>query len=193
MDNKEYLDRPKENPVHREIILGANRSSNYIWTLILLLGGSGFLIAGISSYLKQKLLFIFDATSLSFIPQGILLVFYGTVALSLSVFIFQCIFEQVGSGYNEYDSRDNVIRIFRKGFSFLKNDIFLVYPFSDVKSIELEIIDTINPRRVLYLCLKDGRRIPLNPTNILSDLREIENQGIFLAEFIGVSLNFKKI
>nr|YP_009675008.1 photosystem I assembly protein Ycf4 [Rhizochromulina marina]QDH81859.1 photosystem I assembly protein Ycf4 [Rhizochromulina marina] len=181
------------NLVHREFLKGANTISNYIWCSILFLGGFGFFLAGLASYYKRNFIPLFDSTELDFIPQGILLLFYGTLALLLSFFILLWIVEKVGSGFNEYDQVERVVRVFRKGLSFLKNDIYLVYSFSDVKNIELEIVDNINPRRVLYLCLQDERRIPLNPTTVLNDLAELEKRGIFLANLMEVSLILNRL
>ena len=178
---------------HRDFVIGANTWSNYVWASILFFGGLGFFIAGLSSYFNKNFLPFLNSSELIFLPQGILLLFYGTLAIFLSLLLCLWSFEKVGSGYNEYDKTDNVVRIFRKGFSFLNNNIYLVYPFSEITNIELEIVDNITPRRVLYLCLKDSRKIPLTPSNILSDLGEIEKKGIFLADFIGVSLLLNKL
>ena len=180
-------------PIHKDFVVGANTWSNYIWATILFFGGLGFFIAGLSSYFSRNFLPFLDTSTLIFLPQGILLLFYGTLAIFLSILLSLWSYEKVGSGYNEYDKEENVVRIFRKGFSFLNNNIYLVYPFSEIINIELEIVDNITPRRVLYLCLKDSRKIPLTPSNILLDLGEIEKKGIFLADFIGVTLLLNKL
>ena len=174
--------------VFREAIVGANRFSNYIWVLILSLGGSGFFLAGFSSYFKFNFLFFTNTATLNFIPQGILLLFYGTLAILLALFIFLWTREDVGSGFNEYDTENQVVRVFRKGFSFFKNDIYLVYPFTDVRNLELEVVDNINPRRTIYLCLKDKRRIPLNPSTVLSELSSLESRASYLAQLLQVNL-----
>lgn len=179
--------------IQRDSITGANTLSNYIWAIILFTGGLGFFSAGLSSYFKTNFLPFLDSSNLVFLPQGILLLFYGTLAIFLSLILLFWASEKIGSGFNEYDKQENVVRIFRKGFSFFKNDIYLVYAFNDVVNIELEIIDNIVPRRVLYLCLKDNRKIPLTPSNILLDLGQIEKKGIFLADFIGVTLLLNRV
>lgn len=179
--------------IRRDLIEGANTWGNYIWALVLALGGLGFFSAGLSSYFKTNFLPFLNSSELIFLPQGILLLFYGTLAIFLSLILLIWSSEKIGSGFNEYDKQENVVRIFRKGFSFFNNDIYLVYPFRDITNIELEIIDNIVPRRVLYLCLKDNRKIPLTPSNILMDLGEIEKKGIVLADFIGVTLLLNKV
>ena len=78
--------------IKREKITGSRRISNYIWVVILTLGGLGFFLSGISSYIKVNLIPFTDSTQLVFIPQGILLTFYGTVALLISTYIVLTIF-----------------------------------------------------------------------------------------------------
>lgn len=193
MKNKtDFFMFDKSESVFRESIIGANRFSNYIWVCILSIGGLGFFLAGFSSYLKRNFLIVTDTTNLNFIPQGILLLFYGSVAILLALFIFLWTKEDVGAGFNEYDLNNKVVRIFRKGFFLFKNDIYLVYPFSEIRNIELEVIDNINPSRTIYLCLKDKRRIPLNPSTILSELNNLEARASYLADFLQVNLIFNR-
>ena len=45
-----------ENEIRRDEIIGSRRFSNYFWSFVLLLGGIGFLLAGLSSYFKINLL-----------------------------------------------------------------------------------------------------------------------------------------
>jgi hypothetical protein len=52
-----------------------------------LIGGLGFLLAGISSYFKINLLPFANPTELVFIPQGLVMMFYGTLSLGLSIYI----------------------------------------------------------------------------------------------------------
>ena len=59
------------------------------------IGGSGFFLAGLSSYLGFQLLPFADTKEIVFIPQGIVMTFYGTTGLLLSAFlrsnnIFKC-------------------------------------------------------------------------------------------------------
>ena len=70
----------------------------------------------------------------------------------------------------------------------LQQNILLVYPFSDVVNLELDITDGLNPTRIIFLCLKDGRRIPLTPSNQLNDLLFLEGRAIFIAKLLKVDL-----
>ena len=54
----------------KEEIVGARNLSNIFVMVILLIAGSGFFLAGLSSYLKINLLLISDTSEIAFIPQG---------------------------------------------------------------------------------------------------------------------------
>ena len=61
----------------------------------------------------------------------------------------------------------------------------------DIKTIELEVSEGINPKRVVYLCTKDERRIPLTPVQEPLELSLIEKQATNLAKFLDVNLSLK--
>ena len=63
--------------VLRYEVLGSRRFSNYWWATVVSIGGTGFLLSSISSYLHTNLLPFADPTQLIFIPQGIAMGFYG--------------------------------------------------------------------------------------------------------------------
>jgi hypothetical protein len=170
--------------IKREKITGSRRISNYIWVVILTLGGLGFFLSGISSYIKVNLIPFTDSTQLVFIPQGILLTFYGTVALLISTYIVLTIFWDIGGGYNEFNKTDQLIRIVRKGFPGKDREIFLVYPLDIVKNIAIEIKDGLNPRRMIYLCTTDDRRIPLTEVGEPMPLALLEEKATQLADFL---------
>ena len=76
-----------QNEIRRDEIIGSRRFSNYFWSVVLFLGGIGFLLAGISSYLKINLLPFTNSTELVFIPQGLVMMFYGTLSFGISIYI----------------------------------------------------------------------------------------------------------
>ena len=150
-----------------------------------------FSFSFLSSYFKKNLIPFTDVSDLIFIPQGILLLFYGTVAILVSTFILLTVIWDVGGGYNEYNKQEQLVRIVRKGFQGKNREIFLVYPFEDIKTIELEVTEGINPKRIVYLCTKDERRIPLTPVQEPLELSVIEKQATTLAKFLDVNLSLK--
>lgn len=182
------MNNERKNLIRRDIIVGSKRVSNYFWTFILFIGGLGFLLAGFSSYLKVNLLPFANPTELVFIPQGIVITFYGVVAISLSLYIALTIIWDIGSGYNEFNKVDELVRITRKGFPGKNRQILLVYPFNNIKSIKLSIQDGLNPKRIIFLCTKDQREIPLNQVEQPRSLLELETQASELAKFLEVNL-----
>jgi hypothetical protein len=171
--------------------------SPYGKLFILFLFGNGFFITGLSSYLnfQQQTFLIFNFTEIEYLPQGILLIFYGTCSILLSLLIFWLINLDLGSGVNTYDIESKVIRITRKNFPVFSNkfelkssNIYLVYPFSQILKIELELLSGLNPKRVIYLILKDNRRIPLTLSNQLDELSFLEERAIFIAKILKVDL-----
>lgn len=174
--------------VRRDTILGSKRGTNYFWTFLLFTGGSGFLLAGLSSYFKLNFLPFANPTELVFVPQGIVMTFYGILAISLSLYIALTIFWDVGGGYNEFNKADQLVRIARNGFPGKNRQILLVYSIRNIKSIRLSIQDGINPRRTIYLCTKDQRQIPLTPVEQPRSLADLERQASELAKFLEVRL-----
>ena len=189
MSNTSVSANSEESLLRRDLIVGSRRFSNYFWTYILLFGGLGFLLAGLSSYFHRNLLFFTnDIGELAFIPQGIIMTFYGVVAISLSFYIGLTIFWDVGGGYNEFDKQNELIRIVRRGFPGKNRQILLVYQFRNIKSIKLSIQDGLNPKRIIYLCTKDQREIPLTPVEQPRPLETLENEASELAKFLNINL-----
>ena len=44
------------NPLNKDVIKGSRRLSNYIWIVLLYIGGLGFFLAGLSSYFQKNLI-----------------------------------------------------------------------------------------------------------------------------------------
>lgn len=174
--------------IKRDIIIGSRRISNYFWTAVLFTGGLAFLLIGISSYYQKNFLPFLNSLELSFLPQGLVMTFYGVIGLSLSLYIGITIFWDIGSGYNEYDKQTELVRIVRRGFPGKNRQILLIYPFSNIKSIKLKIQDGINPKRTIYLCTKDQREIPLTPVEQPRSLDLLENEASDLARFLNINL-----
>nr|YP_009455821.1 photosystem I assembly protein ycf4 [Dictyopteris divaricata]YP_010205326.1 photosystem I assembly protein ycf4 [Grateloupia livida]AQZ25038.1 photosystem I assembly protein ycf4 [Dictyopteris divaricata]UAV85895.1 photosystem I assembly protein ycf4 [Grateloupia livida] len=174
--------------IKRDIIIGSRRFSNLFWAIILFLGGVGFLLTGISTYYQKNFLPFVNTADLSFLPQGLIMTFYGIIGLSLSLFISLTIFWDVGSGYNEFNKQTELIRIVRRGFPGKNRKILLVYPFNNIKSIKLNIQEGINPKRIIYLCTKDEREIPLTPVEQPRSLKLLENEASNLARFLNIKL-----
>ena len=177
-----------QNEVRRDEIVGSRRFSNYFWSVTLFLGGIGFLLAGISSYLKINLLPFTNLTELVFIPQGLVMMFYGTLSFGISVYIITTVLLDVGGGYNEYNRIESLVKIVRKGFPGKNREILLTYPFSNIKYIGIKITEGLNPTRSIYLCLKDDRKIPLTPVQEPTSISNLEEEAASLAKFLNLKL-----
>jgi hypothetical protein len=176
------------NQIRRDNIIGSRRFSNYFWSFFLLFGGIGFLLAGISSYLKMNLLPFANPTELAFIPQGLVMMFYGTLSFGISMYILFTVLLDIGSGYNEYNQIENLVKIVRKGFPGKNREILLTYPISNIKSIGIKITEGLNPTRSIYLCLKDDRKIPLTPVQEPISISNLEEEAAGLAKFLDLKL-----
>jgi len=177
-----------QDQIRQEKIIGSRRFSNYFWSLLLLVGGLMFLLAGISSYLKINLLPFTNTTELVFIPQGIVMMFYGTLSFGLSIYIIATIFWDIGSGYNEYNKIENLVKVVRKGFPGKNREILLTYQLNDIRSIGIKISEGLNPQRIIYLCLRDERKIPLTPVQQPDSISDLEGQAADLAKFLDLKL-----
>ena len=78
--------------IKREDIIGSRRIENYVWIVLLTIGGVGFLLASGSSYFKINLLPFANPIELNFIPQGILMLVYGTGALLVNIYLILIIY-----------------------------------------------------------------------------------------------------
>nr|YP_009686060.1 photosystem I assembly protein ycf4 [Halamphora americana]QDR24807.1 photosystem I assembly protein ycf4 [Halamphora americana] len=177
-----------QNEIRQDQILGSRRFSNYFWSFFLLIGGLSFLLAGISSYFKINLLPFANPTDLVFIPQGLVMMFYGTLSLGFSLYIVLTILLDVGSGYNEYNKVENLVKIVRKGFPGRNREILLTYPLTNVRAIGIKITEGLNPTRSIYLCLKDERNIPLTPVQEPTAISNLEEEAADLAKFLDIKL-----
>jgi hypothetical protein len=172
----------------KDKIVGSRNISSFLVTIILLFAGLGFFLAGFSSYLNINLLRITDTSEIVFIPQGIAMLFYGTGAIGLAIYITLTIVWDIGSGYNEFSKADNIIRIVRLGFPGKNRTIFLSYEFKNVKNLKFLIKQGLNPRCNIILVLKDKREIPLFPAQFLLSPTDTEKKAIQLSNFLNVSL-----
>ena len=177
-----------QNEIRQDNIVGSRRFSNYFWSVFLFVGGLGFLLAGISSYFKINLLPFANPTELAFIPQGLVMMFYGTLSLGLSIYIIITVLLDIGSGYNEYNKTENLVKIVRKGFPGKNREILLTYPLLNIRSIGIKITEGLNPTRSIYLCLKDERKIPLTPVQEPTSISDLEEEAADLAKFLDLKL-----
>jgi hypothetical protein len=177
-----------QQTIVRYEVAGARRVSNYIWGIILALGGTSFLLTGLSSYLKTPLIPFVTLSTIQFFPQGLVMCFYGTLGILLGTYIWLILIWNLGQGFNEFNLETGQVRIFRWGFPGKNRRIDLQYPIDDIQSIRVEIQEGLNPKRIIYLRLRGNREIPLTRAGQPISIQELENQAAELAKLLQVSL-----
>jgi uncharacterized membrane protein YdbT with pleckstrin-like domain len=177
---------PRTNDeVFEQRVTGARRWSNLVVAVAVTLGGTGFLLASLSSRLGRNLLPMLHASDLSWIPQGIVMGFYGLSALALASYLWVVISVDLGSGVNRFDKKSGNAVITRHG---LRRLIEVEIPLRDIQAVRLEVRDGISPLRRLALRVQGRRDLPLNRVGEPQPLAELELSGATLARFLGVPL-----
>jgi len=172
----------------KENIVGSRNINSILVMLLLLSAGLGFFLAGLSSYLNINLLQVTDTSKIIFIPQGIVMLFYGTGAIGIGLYILFTVIWNVGSGYNEFSKDLQTVRIVRLGFPGKNRTIFLSYEFQNLKNLKFVIKQGLNPRCNILMVLKDRREIPLFPAQFLLNPKETETKAINLSNFLNIPL-----
>lgn len=172
----------------KQDILGSRRLSNLLWAVIVTIGGIGFLLAGLSSYLQTNLLVVSDTSELQFIPQGVALSFYGVAGSLLATYLWLLLVWDVGGGYNEFNKETGQVTIARQGYPGKNRQVEIEFPIEEVQSVRAEIREGLSPKRALYLRSKQRRDIPLTRVGEPIALSTLENQGAELARFLEVPL-----
>jgi len=116
------------------------------------------------------------------------MLFYGTGAIGIGIYLILTIFWNIGSGYNEFSKIEEIVRIVRLGFPGKNRTIFLSYEFKNIKNLKFLIKQGLNPRCNILLVLKDKREIPLFPAQFLLNPIETEKKAIQLSNFLQIPL-----
>lgn len=167
-------------------VVGTRRLSNYWWATVLSGGGIGFLLSGLSSYLKINLLPFSNPTELVFVPQGLVMGLYGLAAVLLALYLWFVILLDFGSGYNEFNRASGLVKVLRLGLPGKNRHVEVTCRVPDVQSIRIDIREGVNPRRALFLRIKGRGDIPLTRVGQPLPLSKIEDQGAEIARFLGV-------
>nr|QWW92367.1 photosystem I assembly protein Ycf4 [Ptychanthus striatus] len=171
-----------------DFVTGSRRISNFCWALILLSGALGFCSVGFSSYLQKDLIPFLSAEHILFIPQGLVMFFYGIAGLFISFYLWSTILWNVGSGYNKFDKQKRILSIFRWGFPGKNRRIFIQFDIRDVQAIRMEVQEGFLSRRILYIKIKGQQDFPLSRIEEYSTLGEMETKAAELARFLKISI-----
>ena len=166
-------------------VLGSRRLSNYLVAAAVSVGGLGFLLASLSSYLGRDLLPIGHPAALIFVPQGLVMGLYSIAAALLSTYLWYVIAVDVGGGSNRFDKAAGVVTVSRRGF---RKPVLVEIPLKDVKAVRVEVRDGFNARRRVALRIQGRRDMPLTRVGEPLPLSQLEQDGAELARFLGVNL-----
>ncbi len=179
---------PQSDQLLRTEIVGSRRLGSYAIAAMVTIGATGFLLASVSSYLGVNLLFFSDATQLVFVPQGLVMGLYGVAGSLLATYLWLTIQWNVGGGYNEFDRTSGKATIFRWGYPGKNREIRLTCDLSAIQAVRIDFKEGINPKRAIYLRVKNMRDVPLTRVGQPLALAELETEGAALAKFLGVPL-----
>jgi hypothetical protein len=176
---------PPTDDLLEQPVLGSRRPSNLLVALIVSLGGVGFLLTSLSSYLHRDLLPVGHPADLDWVPQGLVMGLYGLAGVLLASYLWAVIGIDVGSGSNRFDRTAGQATISRRGF---RQRIDVEIPLRDIQAVKVEVRDGLNPRRRLALKVQGRRDLPLTRVGEPMPLADLELSGAQLARFLGVPL-----
>nr|YP_009548850.1 photosystem I assembly protein Ycf4 [Ceratopteris cornuta]AYW15825.1 photosystem I assembly protein Ycf4 [Pteris vittata]QBF44601.1 photosystem I assembly protein ycf4 [Pteris vittata] len=171
-----------------EFIKGSRTFANSCWACILVCGSMGFLLVGFSSCIGQDLIPGLSSKQIAFLPQGLVMCFYGSAGLSLGLYLWCTAFWDVGGGYNYFDKQEGISSIFRWGFPGKNRRICIRLVLKDVEAVGLKSQEGFFPSRILYLKVRGRRTIPLTRIGENFTLDNMEEKAAELARFSRVSI-----
>nr|YP_009478207.1 photosystem I assembly protein Ycf4 [Adiantum shastense]AVP32720.1 photosystem I assembly protein Ycf4 [Adiantum shastense] len=171
-----------------ELIRGSRTFVNLFWACILVCGATGFLLVGFSSCIGEDLIPRLSSKQIAFIPQGLVMCFYGIAGLFLGLYLWCTVFWNVGSGYNYFDRREGISSIFRWGFPGRNRRIHIRLILGDVEAVGLRSQEGFFPSRILYLKVRGRRNIPLTRIGENLTPEYMEEKAAELARFLRVSI-----
>jgi hypothetical protein len=180
--------KTKKYKVRRDIIIGRHRFSNYFFGTLVFFGGLIFLLVGIFG--SNDSLLPDNRKYIQFWPQGLVICFYGRMAVRLGIYLYLTRFFSVGRGFNEYNNEKKRVRIFRS--RILSQYVEFFYSFSELIFLNFEtqrrLVESANFD--LYLVLKERKKVLLTQLGS-EDFRvpkEIERFASKLACFLKIPL-----
>lgn len=172
----------KDILVYRYEVLGSRKIENFIWIISIFVGSLFFFNTSYQAFYYSRI--PQEIYPVIFFPQGLVMGFYSLLGLFFSFYSFFSFYLKVGYGFNEFNKKENIIRMFRWGFPGKNRRIEICYSLNDIKSIN---IDTTSNKNIV-LCLKGDSKINLLRSQFFDSSEVFEKQAIEIANFIGVPL-----
>jgi len=173
--------------IYRYTVLGSRKLSNFTFAILIFLGSIFFLKASIFSFLDFKTDTLND--NIVFFPQGLVMGFYSLLGLMFTFYSLLTFFLKIGFGYNEFNKKENVIRIFRWGFPGKNRRIEACYSINDIKSIK---ISSNTGTKNISISLKGDIDIPFIREGFSDSFSNLEEQAIDIASFLGIPLVYNQ-
>nr|AVM83217.1 photosystem I assembly protein ycf4 [Adenocalymma cinereum] len=167
---------------------GARNLSNFFWAFTVSLGSLGFLVAGTSSFLDRNLISFVPSQQIPFFPQGIVMLFYGIGSFFISLYLWWTIFCNVGSGYDRFDRKEGLVRIFRRGFPGKNRRIVVEFYLKEIQSIRIRVKEGPYGHRVRYMYIRGRGVLLVTRTDENLTPREVEEEAVELAFFLRVPI-----
>ena len=168
-----------------QTVSGSRRVSNYLVSSMITIGGIGFLLASLSSYLGKDLLPLGHPGSFIFVPQGLIMGLYGIAAFFLAIYQWALVIVDFGSGQNSFNKGSGKLSVSRRA---LLKKISVEIPIKDIKAVKLEVREGLNPRRRIALRIQGRKDLPISGVGDLLPLSQLEKEGAELASFLEVNL-----
>ena len=174
--------------VRRDRVIGSRSAENYWWASVLTIGSIGFLLSGLSSFYKFNLLPIIHAEEIQFLPQGLVMCFYGSLGLVTAGYLWLTMLWKVGDGYNEFDMINGTLHLFRWGFPGKDRRVDVKFPLQDVEGVFIRRNNGFGEQQMLCIRLRGRREVPLLGLNTLESQNKVEGWAADLARFLNVPL-----
>lgn len=172
--------------VRRDIIFGSRAKENIVFAWLISLGGGSFLTIGLVTYLGQPALFMLLKAPLNFLPQGLVMGFYGIFALFLGLYLWLIIWWSIGAGINEFDCQRGRISIFRWGFPGRNRRIHFACQLQEIEAVQIESRGGLWPFSLAYLKRRGKVSVPIGELARGGSSQEAEDEAAELAQFLGV-------
>jgi hypothetical protein len=127
-----FLRNFKTNTIRRDILIGSRQISNYFFFRNLFFGGTIFFLIGFPNFRKSLLP---RTIEIKFLPQGIVICFYGRLAIGFRLYRLIRRILLVGRGVNEYNKKKGKVHILRWGFPTKIRRLEFSYSFYELESI----------------------------------------------------------
>ncbi|KAH7388143.1 hypothetical protein KP509_16G060200 [Ceratopteris richardii] len=163
--------------VQVEFIKGSRTFANLCWACILVCGATGFLLVGFSSFIGKDLIPNISSKQIAFIPQGLIMCFYGIAGLFMGLYLCCTVFWDVGGGYNYFDKQEGISYVFRWGFLGKNSRIHIQLLLKDIEAVGLKTQE-----------VRGQQSIPLTRIGENFTLDNLEKKAAELARFLRVSI-----